>query len=87
MYTRSALLGNEKLKKNSHKPNLLSLDIWEFQGELKIEFAELDLAIEAYKRTPNIDNKNRIDMEVGDCINYLSGLVSKTDGNESLKRE
>ena len=87
MYTRNALLGHEKLKENSHKPDLLSLELWNLRGELKIENAELDLALEAYIRNPSVENKNRLDREVGDCTNYLGAITAVTDGYKCLERE
>ncbi len=86
MYKRTSLVAHEKLKENAHKPDLLSLELWELRGELKIEIAEFLLALEAYIRTPSIENKNRLDREGGDSFNYISAILSHTDGHTSLNR-
>ena len=86
MYNRTAILALEKLRKNSHKPNLLSLELWELLSGLRVEIAELEHAVEAYKRNPGIESKNNLDLEVGDCNNYLSAIVALTDGYEILER-
>ena len=87
MYARNTLVAHEKLMENLHKPDLLSLPIWQLKGELNIEHAEFALAIDVYNIDPSIENKNRLDREAGDILNYTAAIISKTDGKTSLIRD
>ena len=87
MYNRTILLGHEKLKKNAHKPDFLSLDAFELFEELRVETSEFKKAYRLHERDPTLKNKNNLDLEAGDVLNCLSAIVVKTDGYNSLDRE
>lgn len=86
IYTRIALVAHQKLKENDFKKNILDEGLTILLIGFIVEGYEFIVAFLIYRIKPTISNKNKMDLESGDVLNFLAAIIAKTDGYKQLMR-
>jgi hypothetical protein len=87
MFITTAGYGHQKIMENSHKDDLLQRDYDNLKMRIDKEVDEFKKALVIYRTNRTERNAEELRREGGDIIAFVSAIMAKSAGYESLIRE